>query len=207
MKDSLAALAGALLIAHASAALAASSVDLSVKGAITPSACTPSLPGAVDFGKISAKDLNADAQTRLPDQTIKLSVSCEGSTRFAITPFDNRTGSSTQNSAFGLGLINDTEKLGRYFLTMRNPVADVASTLLSTRGEGRWGELYDDDAVVPNALIALGSFDATNGWLPHPLQDMSVEVVLNTAIAPAKSLTLTNEVQLDGSATFEVKYL
>jgi hypothetical protein len=60
---------------------------------------------------------------------------------------------------------------------------------------------------VPNALIALGSFDATNGWLPHPLQDMSVEVVLNTAIAPAKSLTLTNEVQLDGSATFEVKYL
>ncbi|MGO4799303.1 DUF1120 domain-containing protein [Pseudomonas sp. W22_MBD1_FP4] len=207
MNKSLTLLSSVLLLANALPTFAASSVDMTVTGVITPSACTPSLPGAVDFGKISAKDLNADAQTRLPDQTIKLSVSCEGSTLFAITPFDNRTGSSTQNSAFGLGLINDTEKLGRYYLSMRNPVADVASTLLSTRGEGRWGELYDDDAVVPNALIALGSFDATNGWLPHPLQDMSVEVVLNTAIAPAKSLTLTNEVQLDGSATFEVKYL
>ena len=60
MKLTLKALATALLISASAAAMAASSVDLSVKGVITPNACTPSLSGGgvVDYGKISAKDLN-----------------------------------------------------------------------------------------------------------------------------------------------------
>ena len=49
-----------LLCSATGNALAASSTDLTVKGLITPSACTPALSnaGAVDFGKLSAKDLN-----------------------------------------------------------------------------------------------------------------------------------------------------
>jgi hypothetical protein len=207
MSKSLTLFSAALLLTSALPVLAASTVDLTVKGLITPSACTPNLPGAVDFGKISAKDLNLDSQTPLPTQTVQLSVSCEASTLFAIKPFDNRAGTSTRPASFGLGLINETEKLGRYFLTMRNPVADKPSTLLVSYTEGRWTWLAEDDTVEPNYLIALGGLDETIGWQPHPLQDMSVEIVLNTAIAPANTLTLTNEVALDGSATFEVKYL
>lgn len=66
---------------------------------------------------------------------------------------------------------------------------------------------WDDDYVAPNRLIAFGSFVPDVGYLPHPLETASVEIVLNTWIAPANTLTLTDEVALDGSATLEVKYL
>lgn len=34
-----------------------------------------------------------------------------------------------------------------------------------------------------------------------------MDMTLHTLIAPARNLTLTSEVAIDGSATFEVKYL
>ncbi len=52
MNKSLTLLSSVLLLANALPTFAASSVDMTVTGVITPSACTPSLPGAVDFGKI-----------------------------------------------------------------------------------------------------------------------------------------------------------
>ncbi|MDO9347200.1 MAG: DUF1120 domain-containing protein, partial [Pseudomonas sp.] len=60
-------LVATLLLVGATQAIAASSVDLAVKGLITPSSCTPTLSngGAVDYGKLSAKDLNADSKTPL----------------------------------------------------------------------------------------------------------------------------------------------
>ncbi|WP_348748811.1 hypothetical protein [Pseudomonas rhodesiae] len=100
MNTSLNLVGSALLFASACSAFAASSVDLTVKGTITPSACTPSLPGAVDC-----------------------------------------------------------------------------------------------------------SLDSQFGWLPHPLKNAAAEFVFNTAIAPAKDLTLTSDVALDGSTTLELKYL
>nr|WP_314528591.1 DUF1120 domain-containing protein [uncultured Pseudomonas sp.] len=64
------------LLASTGHAVAASSVDLSVKGSITPSACMPSMSssGTVDYGKLSAKDLNADKVTRLPSEYLQLRV-------------------------------------------------------------------------------------------------------------------------------------
>lgn len=207
MNKSLNLVGTALLLASTTSAFAASSVDLTVKGLITPSACTPNLPGAVDFGKISAKDLSQESQTLLEVKTLQLTVSCEASTLFGINPVDNRAGSSMRAGAYGLGLINGTEKLGRYYITLRNPVTDIPSIMLTMLTDGRWSELYEDDAVEPNRLFAFGDFNGESGWAPHPLKNAAVEIVLNTAIAPAKDLTLTNEVALDGSATLEVKYL
>ncbi|WP_330220783.1 DUF1120 domain-containing protein [Pseudomonas frederiksbergensis] len=65
MKKCFAALSTTALISLAPYALAASSTDLTVTGTITPSACTPSLSGngVVDYGKISARDLNQDTST------------------------------------------------------------------------------------------------------------------------------------------------
>ena len=205
MKTSLSLPGGALLLAMTSSAFAASSVDLTVKGLITPSACTPSLPGDIDYGKIAAKDLNPDSHTWLERRTLKLSVNCEAATLFAINPIDNRAGTSTF-AVFGLGLINGSEKLGGYEVSFSNPVADLPSTLL-TQFEGRaWTVLDPEDSALPNQLVALGS-RGDNGWAPHPLQDAIVDISVRAGIAPANTLTLTNEVALDGSATFEVMYL
>lgn len=69
-------------------AFAASTSDLSVKGSITPSACEPLISGGgvVDFGKMSVGSLNADQFTALPNQSLHLSVRCEGSTFSPSTP-------------------------------------------------------------------------------------------------------------------------
>ncbi|POM11639.1 hypothetical protein CUU62_05905 [Pseudomonas sp. WP001] len=207
MKTPVSLLSSALLLAMTSSVFAASSVDLTVKGLITPSACTPSLPGDVDFGKIAAKDLNLDKTTTLERKTVQLSVNCDAATLFAIDPIDNRVGSAIYPGSFGLGMINENQKLGRYQLAFSNPVAETPSTLLARyNGEERWSQLMPDDGIAPNDLVALGSRGDT-GWAPHPIKDAILDVTLYTSIAPARDLTLTDEVAIDGSATFEVKYL
>ncbi len=207
MKTSVSLLSSALLLAMNSSVFAASSVDLTVKGLITPSACTPSLPGNVDFGKIAAKDLNQDSYTPLEKKSLQLSVNCDAATLFAIHPLDNRAGSAAYGASFGLGLINENQKLGVYQLTFSNPAAETPSTLIAMyNSEGQWTDLLADEGIAPNDLVALGS-RGDNGWAPHPIKDASMDMTLHTSIAPAKNLTLTSEVVIDGSATFEVKYL
>jgi type 1 fimbria pilin len=207
MKTCLPLLSSALLLAITSSAFAASSVDLTVKGLITPSACTPNLPGAVDYGKIAAKDLNPDSHTWLEDQTLQLSVNCEAATLFAINPVDNRAGSSTVGrGSYGLGLANGTEKLGGYQLMFSNPVAETPSTLLYQYEQRDWAPLYPEDPVEDDMLVALGS-RGDSGWAPHPVQDALMDITVHTAVAPANGLSLANEVALDGSTTFEVMYL
>ncbi|RZI22886.1 DUF1120 domain-containing protein [Pseudomonas orientalis] len=207
MKTPVSLLSSALLLAMTSSVFAASSVDLTVKGLITPSACTPSLPGDVNFGKIAAKDLNLDKTTTLERKTLQLSVNCDAATLFAIRPIDNRVGSAIYVSSFGLGMINENQKLGRYQLTFSNPVVETPSTLLARyNGEERWEQLMPEDGIAPNDLVALGS-RGDSGWAPHPIKDAILDVTLYTVIAPARDLTLSDEVAIDGSATFEVKYL
>ncbi|MCK3838087.1 MULTISPECIES: DUF1120 domain-containing protein [Pseudomonas] len=207
MKTRLPLWSSALLLAMTSSAFAASSVDLTVKGLITPSACAASLPGNVDFGKIAAKDLNLDTPTQLERKTLLLSVNCEAATLFAIDLIDNRAGSPIYSYAFGLGLTNENQKLGQYSFTFNNPVAETPSTLLAMyNDDGQWRDIYPDDAVGPGEFVALGS-RGDNGWAPHPIKDATMDITLYGSIAAAKDLTLTNEVAIDGSATFEVKYL
>jgi len=211
MNKHLIALGSALLITASLPTFAASNVDLTVKGVITPSACTPGLSGngLVDFGKISAKDLKPDSQTRLEDRAVQLIVTCEASTLFAIKPTDNRAGSSSSGSnAYGLGMINGNEKLGRYYLSFINPVSDIPLTALKSSDNGvTWREHYDDEAAIPNQLFAFGSRGDDFVWAPQPLQSVMVDIALDTAIAPTNTLTLTDEVEKDGSSTMTLIYL
>lgn len=208
MKDSLTALAGALLIAHCATALAASSVDLSVTGIITPSACTPSLSngGQVDFGKIAAKDLLVDTSTQLPPVTLTLSVNCEADTLFALNGKDNRRGTTpafTADHYYGLGLINGDQKLGSYEIGVFNPVADTLVYPLFSFDQGKtW------------IMNSSGSYMGHDDWnafgdtlTPKALRNVAVDLRISTRIAPAKNLTLTEEVPLDGNATLDVIYL
>ncbi|WP_329610424.1 DUF1120 domain-containing protein, partial [Pseudomonas sp. PA-1-5A] len=207
MKSPVSLLSSALLLAMSSSVFAASSVDLAVKGLITPSACAPSLSGDVDYGKISARDLNIDSLTWLERKTVQLSVNCDAATLFAIHPVDNRAGSAAYGDAFGLGVINGTQKLGAYRLVFSRPVAETPSTLITMYKDGnQWFRLFDDDEVAPNDRVALGS-RIDGSWAPHPIKDAIVDVTLLTSIGPARDLTLISEVAIDGSATFEVQYL
>ena len=200
-------LSAALLLLGSANVLAASSVDLTVKGLITPSACTPTLSGGgtVDYGKISAKDLKPDASTFLPTQVVQFTVTCDAATLMAMEAKDNREGSDANNDfmEFGLGLINGTEKLGGMELRLLNPVADGVSIV--TVGS------YDDGAtwnperyLMRNNLIAPAVAGVNT---PIPVQVWTADLNVLPFIAKTSGLTLTNEVKIDGSVTLTVRYL
>lgn len=208
MNKTLNTLLGAMLLAGSASTIAASSVDLTVTGVITPSACTPTLSngGTVDHGKISAKDLKPDQPTWLTTQQLQLSVNCDAATLMAIETKDNRQGSSyVENDPehFGLGLVNGTEKLGSMFMVLRSPVADgvQARAIFSEDSGSTW---YTGGNLATTYLFSVAD---TSTVAPIPVQQLTANLTVSSQIAPTNGLTLTNEVSIDGSVTMTVRYL
>ncbi|CRM00148.1 MULTISPECIES: DUF1120 domain-containing protein [Pseudomonas] len=206
MKALLTTLTTSLLLLGSASTYAASTVDLTVKGLIVPSACTPNMSsgGIIDHGKISAKDLRPDNPTHIGTHVMTLVVVCDAPIQFALHSIDNRAGSSISSSDYGLGLINGTQKLGWYKLMLRNAVADGAQMqpIASSDGGNTWYSEKFWDAGLYMALATLD--DATQ---PASIKELVTELVVDTSIARTDGLDLSNEVTLDGSATLEVKYL
>lgn len=206
MKNCFVTLSMTALISITPLAQAASSTDLSLTGTITPSACTPALSGGgvVDYGKIAAKDLNQSSNTLLEEREVTLSVACDAPVKFALQGIDNRSGSSGSSAMFGLGKINGTQNLGRYMLVMNSAVADgvPAQPIKSKDGQSDWhGHLF----WMPGDFASVAAMD--NFSQPISVQNLNLELILDTYIFRADGLDLSNEVNIDGSATLEMKYL
>jgi hypothetical protein len=205
MKKYLAALSTTALISVAPLALAASSTDLTVTGTITPSACTPSLSsgGIVDLGKIPVKNLNPTSHTLVNTTSMQLSVACESATTFALISKDNRPNTSFNNQGFGLGMTDADERLGAFAPLVRSVVADgvTARGIESLDNGATW---IQAGYLSPDRIT---SVSAVGELVPMPAKDLVMNVQVQTWIARADSLTLTNDVTIDGSATFEMKYL
>lgn len=205
MKTQLTTLAASVLLLGSATAFAASSVDLTVKGLIVPSACTPSLSGGgvIDHGKVSAKDLNPDRGTAIGVHTLSMSVNCDAPIQFALHPIDNRAASGIATD-FGLGFINETQKLGHFSLTWRGMVADGV-TVQSIASMDQGNTWYAERFWEPSMYMAAASMD--DDTQPLPIKDLSVDLEVLTIINGTDGLDLSNEVTIDGSATLEVKYL
>lgn len=197
----------ALLLTTTASAFAASSVDLSVTGLITPSACTPALVGGgtIDYGKISAKDLTADNYTQLGIRTLPFTITCEAKTLIGFQGTDNRAGSDPDGNGrmYGLGIVNETEKLGDYGLEWKNLTADGES-MRSIKSDNNGSTWQLSPYMRPNVLLSVAD-SATVA--PVALQNLSGDIELDAYIAPAKDLTLDKELTMDGSATLTVRYL
>lgn len=207
MNKQLTILATALLLGATTSVFAASSTDLTITGTITPAACTPSIAGGgvFDYGKIAAKDLNPDTATPLGAKILQLTVNCDAETLFAIMPVDNRAESSTFPTRYGLGLVNGDEKLGNYALNFLNVIADTPSAILQSDNGGVSWSNGESGAIRPGVWVAFG--DSTGPSIPQPLQDVSVDLRVSPFIAATQNLTLTDDVQIDGSATLQIVYL
>lgn len=202
-------LASAVILAGAGQAVAASSVDLNVKGSITPNACIPSLSngGAVDYGKLSAKALNVDKNTRLPLEFIQLRVACDAATLFALQGHDNRGGSAppSHDGNYGLGLINGDEKLGSYYVNLEAAVADdVPSRFITSHDGGETWEPWEGGGLWVGGTTAVSN---NTSFTPLATKVLTAEMVIGGFIAPTNTLTLTEEVPIDGSVSVTVKYL
>ncbi|VVN22485.1 Protein GltF [Pseudomonas fluorescens] len=196
----------ALVLLFTPAVFAASNTDLSVRGSITPSACIPLMSGGgvVDFGKMSAKSLNAQEYTSLPNQNMQLSVRCEGPTFFTLNTIDNRAGSSANHDHWhGLGMTPNDEKLGGSGFHLYSPVADgIAARIINSSDGGVTWVLANQLNPTWLTTVAIGS-----ELVPAAVRDFDAEIRLNTHVAPAERLTLLDEVPIDGHATVQLKYL
>lgn len=203
MNKTLSALATSLLLISSPAAFAASSVDLTVKGLITPRACTTNLSsgGVIDHGKISAKDLTPNNPTLIGTHTLTMTVSCDAAIPFALHSIDNRDAST--GSDYSLGM-NNGKRLGWFNVMLSNPVADsiVVQPIASTDSGTTWfREKYWDAGLY----MSVAAMDDDS----HPLavKDLTVDLIVRSSIARTDGLDLSTETAIDGSATFEVKYL
>ncbi|OPA97267.1 hypothetical protein BFW88_04515 [Pseudomonas fluorescens] len=198
------------------AANAASTVELTVGGLITPMACTPVLSGGglIDFGKISRQDLNLSTGTRLPLKSLTLTVSCNAPGRYALRMRDNRDGSAHVNSEiyYGLGLDSAGNKLGVYSVKFdpRQTVADALPVTYgteSTTGGLAWRTSNSNPIDIGSrSLLGFTDIAGSNAG-PSAIQNLTSTLTLEAVINARQNLDLSVETPLDGSATLEVVYL
>lgn len=198
-------------------AYAGETVVLQVKGEIVPAVCTPSFTGGgvVDFGKITNGSLNETEPTTLTAKTITLSVNCDVAAKIALKAIDNKKDSvvagvhpitSLDDSAsFGLGAVSG-KNTGVYNLTLGNAKAgSEAVDLLESADSGKTWTKSTKNAFTSANWLAVTT--ASTGNVPVAYTAFTADVTVTPAINKKSELTLTNEVNLDGSATIEVMYL
>ena len=216
MKKILIPLTALPLLGSSLAANAASTVDLTVTGLITPMACTPVLSGGglVDFGKISRNDLNPSTGTRLPHKYLTLTVTCNAAGRYALRMRDNREGTAHVNSEifYGLGLDSSGNKIGVYSVsfdpkqTVVDDLAVVYGTESTTGGLAwRTSNLNPID-IGSRSLLGFTDVLGSNAG-PSAIQSMTSTLKLEATINARENLDLSVETPMDGSATLEVVYL
>jgi len=203
MKKYFAALTTTALISAAPFALAVSSTELMVKGSITPVACTPTLSrDVIELGKISARDLDAEQNTKVGTHDLQLTVTCNAATKFAVNPIDNNPNTGVID-AFGLGLGNEGEELGFYHPRVMKVMdgTTVLDPIESANDGTTWTKASEAKPGYLLSVAAVGETDPANA------RNVTIDFVVDSWIARADGLDLTDEITIDGSATFEVKYL
>ena len=204
MKKYFAALTTMALIGVAPFALAASSTDLTVSGVITPAACTPTLSngGKIDLGSISYNKLNQDQYTLVGDNEITLTINCDGSTGFAINAIDNGKGAPADGT-FGLGLTSEGKPLGFFLPVIQRVTADtvVVDPIESNDDGTTWKKTEAAKAGYWFSAATTGS------TTPIDAQVVTVDFKVGTYIVRADQLKVDGDLDVEGSATFEVLYL
>lgn len=200
------ALTMAFIVLTSPLTFAVSSTDLTVTGLITPNACTPTLAdgGNIDIGKVPAKNLNPIANTEVGNHYMAFNVNCDAPVLFAVKSIDNKPDTNISSPLFfGVGLTPADEKLGYFWPFVANLQADGlnAAAIRSTDGGESWTRAT---TINSNELLATSIIGTTT---PIAVKDLSMLLWINTYIARADSLTLNEEVPIDGSMTLEIKYL
>jgi hypothetical protein len=205
MKKYFAALSTTALICVAPHALAASTADLKVTGTITPIACTPSFSGSgiVDVGKPSKSDLNLTANTLINTTAMVLTMACSEQTVFSLTALDNKASSSLVPSSFGLGTTPANEKLGFFSIDITTSTADGAQAQAVGSLDGSTWTRQDN--IRPDRLSSVAAPSDLTTRIE--VKDLTMNLDIKTYIARADSLTIDQDVPIDGSATIEVNYM
>ena len=193
---------------------ASADVTLSVKGEITPGACTPVLGASdVDYGTINASTLTAvaPALNQLGNKTVSLAITCTAAVPVGITATDARADSritlggdtfldnagaaavrlTQDRNTYGLGKINNVN-IGVY--SMAVDVAQVSAT--DSAGTSFTPDILSGMITSTSPLVTNDWVKTNNGFvLPVTSDPVSGTVVTfaragTTVPTPIKSATV-----------------
>ncbi|MEB0044370.1 MULTISPECIES: DUF1120 domain-containing protein [unclassified Pseudomonas] len=181
--------------------------DLIINGLVTPSACRVDLNGGeVDHGRIPARDLLPDEFSVLPSQMLTMQINCSAPVLFALVGIDNRADSSlAPNFFYGLGknVHASAERLGSVSLSFRNSSGD-GQTMQSLTSYDQGLNWSPEPNAYPRMLMG---FARPGRPQPEPIINLTTQLRVDTSISPARTLTLQQEVPLDGSIVLDLRYL
>jgi type 1 fimbria pilin len=214
-----AAIAAALV---SGAAFAAPTAELKVTGVIKPPACTPNFAsgGVVDYGVIPTNSLKATEPTALAEKSVSFTVSCDSAVKVAYRAIDNRQASAVKGlvaaaalykgigdtGAFGLGTAAG-KNIGAYTLRI-----DPASVVADSSTPDSIYDQYGTWAKSTNGMFGTNglftkAFAAPGTTTPAAYKTVSATLTIQAIIDKTSNLPLSQDIQLDGSATLEVQYL
>lgn len=192
------------------ATAAGNSVELKVKGNITPPACELRLSAnEVRLGKIAPSRIQANEVTKLDKvNPVGIFASCDGVTSLTLSIVDNRmaTASTPSASHFGLGSVNGNGKLGYYRINMKSGNVDGKPAQLFAKPKA-------STSFTPVSEVELAT-DKDMGWSqggdnkPAMGRFFSSDLEIIPYLASAKDMggSVPDGTQLDGSATLSMVY-
>lgn len=214
-------LVAALLASASIGAFAAETADLTVKGVIKPAACDITLSGGaiVDFGNIPANTLSDTGFTNVGNKRFDIVVSCDAATKFGLSAVDNRAGTvPTGIGSFLVGNQTDTavygagedsgKKIGGYLIARTGePTVDGATgSLLVSDNGGPWAFASSGWGAMAPTRVQSPSLSGSSvpGQFKTFTQSYEVWLAVNKK---ADLPSLTKDINIDGMATFTLKYL
>lgn len=220
MKYKFCVVAGALWLACVG--LNAQAADLKVKGYIAPSSCSFTIGNSViDYGRIDPNTLSPTNYTKLAKKSTPYAIRCGSSAKakLGVKVLDNRASSRIpglmtaqfgtgyrDNYNYGLGTTAKGQKIGGYVVHLRNSVADGKPAYVIT-DEG-YGGTWD-----PRSSEALGHTANVSSWrtgsavTPAQVNTVTGNLEIQAVINKTAELDMSNQVNLDGQATLELRYL
>jgi type 1 fimbria pilin len=233
-KKSLSILLSAYCAFSAFSASAADTIDLKVTGTITNASCTPSLSngGAVSFGHLPISDLSSTATNQLGSKYITLTITCDAPMPVGWTTSDNRKESqytldikdaednngtsNTPNTQYGLGETPSGVKIGSYAISLgdlsgvyadgvrKYVIYDQYSQSSSTTDY--WG-LEATSAGVTEPDVRTFALADEGSMIPIAYKTGIFPLKISAAIRDTTTLDITDDTELDGSATISIVYL
>lgn len=202
--------------------LHAQAADLSVKGTIAPVSCSFTITHSVfDYGRIDPGSLSQTRYTQLAKKTTPYAIKCAGNvkTTVAIRALDNRASSRIPGLMlgvmgnnykdlynFGLGTTSQGQKIGGYVLHLRNSIADgVAVGIVGSESNGAYWHTNSTQAVGHTSNLT--AWRAGNTYAPIKLNTVAGQIEVWPVINKTSELSMSNQINLDGQATLELRYL
>ena len=204
------------------AASAGPTTELKVTGVIKPVACTPTIgagSAVVDYGNIAAGSLATGANKVLDTKEVPFSITCEAPVKMAVTAVDNKAASkvnglaslvsatATEASMFGLGAAGG-QNIGAFHFSMKQGSFTGDGAAVDTIGSAvsatpSWSKVNAGGMTTGRML----SWAPAGGTAPGAYQTISGTLSVTAVLNKPENLNLTQDINLDGSATIEVKYL